>query len=165
MIDSNWLIARVIASCKCRLAMATAAIRGKKRSFEAAIKLEAVQYAEKSPNREAGRKFLIDEKRVREWKLQKVKLIDLCKAKKKPKKRLPGAGGKPRMGDIEEHLIAYIDAMRARNLRVTCRVIQSKAHELYASRTASGPGSSTPFVASRRWLRRSLKKWELSLRR
>ena len=165
MIDSNWLIARVIASCKCRLAMATAAIRGKKRSFEAAFKVEVVQYAEKSSNREAGRKFLIDEKHVREWKLQKVKLIDVCKAKKKPKKRLPGAGGKPRMGDLEEHLIAYIDAMRTRNLRVTCRVIQSKARELYASRTASGPGSSKPFVASRGWLRRFLERWELSLRR
>ena len=81
--------------------MATAAIRGKKSNFEAALKLEVVQYPEKSSNREAGQKFLIDEKRVREWKLQKVKLIKLCK----PKKRLSGAGGKPRMGDLEEHLI------------------------------------------------------------
>ena len=143
-------------------------IRGKKRSFEAAFKLEVVQYAEKSSNREAGRKFNVDEKCVRQWKLQKAKLLDLRKAKKKPKKRLSGGGGKPRMGDLEEHLIAIIDAMREQNLRVTCKAIQRKARELYASRTASevsGPGSSRSFVASRGWLRRFLKRWDLSIRR
>jgi len=148
--------------------MATASIRGKKRSFEAAFKLEVVQYAEKSSNREAGRKFNVDEKCVRQWKLQKVKLLDLRKAKKRPKKRLPGGGGKPRMGDLEEHLIAIIDAMRERNLRVTCKAIQLKARELYASCTASEasvPGSSRSFVASRGWLRRFLKRWDLSVRR
>jgi len=37
--------------------MATATIRGKKRNFEVALKLEVVQYAEKSSNGEAGQKF------------------------------------------------------------------------------------------------------------
>jgi len=66
--------------------MATAMIRGKKRSFEAAFKLEVVQYAEKSSNREAGRKFNVDEKCVRQWKLQKAKLLDLRKAKRNQKR-------------------------------------------------------------------------------
>lgn len=72
------------------------------------------------------------------------------------------------MGDLEEHLIAFIDAICERNLRVACKVIQHKACELYTSCTASeasGPGSSRPFVASRGWLRIFLKRWDLLIRR
>ena len=81
----------------------------------------------------------------------------LCKTKK----RLPEGGGKPRIGKLDEHFISVFDSMRAQYLRVTCRVIQSKAHELDASYTASeasGPGSSKPYVASRGWLRIFLKR-------
>jgi len=37
---------------------------GKKRSFEVAVKLEVVQYAKKSSNREAGWKFTADKKYI-----------------------------------------------------------------------------------------------------
>ena len=39
----------------------------KKRSFDAAFKLRFVEYAEQDTNRGPGRKFGVDEKRVREW--------------------------------------------------------------------------------------------------
>ena len=55
----------------------------------------------------------VDEKRVREWKLQKEKLKQLCAAKKKSKKRLPGGGGKPKLGDLEERIVSSIDEMRS----------------------------------------------------
>ena len=54
----------------------------------------------------------MDEKYMWQWKLQKEKL-------KGRNQRLPGGGGKPRMGDLEEHLISFTDAMRAQNLQVT----------------------------------------------
>ena len=95
---------------------------GRKRSFDAAFKLQVVAFAEKSSNRGAVRQFKVDEKRVREWKLQKRKLIELYALKNKPKRRLPGGGGKPRLGDLEEHLVPSIDEMRYRNLRVTSRI-------------------------------------------
>ena len=85
--------------------------------------------------------------------------------KKKLKKRLPGGGGKPRLGDLEEHLVLSIDEMRSRNLRVTCRIIQRKVVELYASHSGTVGGQGSLFVASRGWLRRFLKRWGLSIRR
>ena len=48
--------------------------------------------------------------------------MDLYKTIKKPKKRLPGGGEKPRIGNLEEHLVAFIDTVRVQNLRVTCKV-------------------------------------------
>ena len=45
----------------------------RKRLFDVAFKLKVIEYSSKTSNREAGRKFGVDEKRVREWKLQKVK--------------------------------------------------------------------------------------------
>ena len=54
------------------------AVITKKRSFDAAFKLQVVEYAEKkNTNRSAGRKFSVDEKRVREWKKQKHDLDNL----------------------------------------------------------------------------------------
>ena len=54
--------------------MATA---GKKRSFDATFKICVVDYAEKNTNRGAAKMFGIDEKRVGEWKKQKVDLQSL----------------------------------------------------------------------------------------
>ena len=55
-----------------------------------------VGFAEEFSNRRAARKFKVDEKRVREWKLQKRILKELYPLKKM-KKRFPGGGGKPRL--------------------------------------------------------------------
>ena len=43
----------------------------KKKSFDAAFKLRVLECAEKTGNREAGRKYKVDEKSVRYWKKQK----------------------------------------------------------------------------------------------
>ena len=49
----------------------------KKRSFDAAFKLRVVEYAEQDTSRGAGRKFGVDENRVREWRKQKYELQTL----------------------------------------------------------------------------------------
>ena len=138
---------------------------GRKRSFDAAFKLQVVAFAEKSSNRGAVRQYKVDKKCVREWKLQKRKLKELCALKKKPKKRLPGGRGNSRLGDLEEHLVPSIDEMHSRNLRETCRIVQRKAVELYASHSDTVSGQGSLLVASRGWFQRFLKRWGLSIRR
>ena len=49
----------------------------KKRTFDAAFKLEVLDYALQHSNRVAARMHGVDEKRVREWKKQRVELEKL----------------------------------------------------------------------------------------
>ena len=57
--------------------------KGKKfRSSLAKIKVEAVEYAKINGNRAAGRKYAVDEKRIREWRKIKNKIASLMSMKK-----------------------------------------------------------------------------------
>ena len=47
----------------------------KKRSYNAAFKLKVIEFTEQNTNRGAARKYGIDEKRVREWKKQRISLV------------------------------------------------------------------------------------------
>ena len=60
----------------------------KKRSYDAAFKLKVIEFAEQNTNRGAGRKYGVDEKRVREWRKQKDQLANL----NSKKRRLDGGG-------------------------------------------------------------------------
>ncbi len=80
----------------------------RKRSYDAAFKLNVVEYAEKNSNRGAGRRFSW---RVREWKKQKAQLDNLP-AKKR---RLDGGGRKPAMPQLEEELSSWIENLRSGN--------------------------------------------------
>ena len=75
---------------KIRMADAGPTSNPKKRSFDSAFKLKVVEFAEKNSNRGAGRKFGVDEKRVREWRKQKPQLESLPRKKK----RMDGGGRK-----------------------------------------------------------------------
>ena len=44
--------------------------------YTVVFKLQVVERAERTTNREASRKFKVDKKRVREWKLQRQRLKD-----------------------------------------------------------------------------------------
>ena len=48
----------------------------RKRNYTVVFKLQVAERAERTTNREASRKFGVDEKRVREWKLQRQRLKD-----------------------------------------------------------------------------------------
>ena len=143
--------------------MAASSSAKRKRNYSVAFKLQVVESAEGTTNREASRKFGVDEKRVREWKLQKDRLEDTDSKKR----RLVGGGRKAKYPDIEEALASYIEGLRSRNLRVTTKAIQRKALELSHSSTPAEPGSSSnkPFAASRGWLCNFMKRWGFSLRR
>ena len=58
-----------------------------KRSYDAAFKLKVAEEAEKFGNRATGRKYSIDERRVREWRQKKNDLEKLPSKKKGWKKK------------------------------------------------------------------------------
>ena len=128
---------------------------GKKRSFDAAFKLKVVEYAESNTNRGAAAKYSVDEKQVQQWRMQKDKLEELPKKKR----WMEGGGRKPQLPDMETTLLAWIDELRAENLRITCTGVQKKATELATSE------GDTQFTASRGWLQKFFKRHNLSLRR
>ena len=72
---------------------------------------------------------------------------------------MDGGGRKASLPDLEEELLAWIDALRATNLRVTRSSVLRKAIELAQSR-----GNEESF-ASRGWMERFFKRNSLSLRR
>ena len=87
----------------------------RKRNYAIAFKLQVVESTERTTNREAGRKFGVDEKRVQEWKLQKQRLKDTNSAKK----RLVGGGVKPKYPKLEEALAAYVHVNYTELLKTT----------------------------------------------
>ena len=123
----------------------------KKKSYDAAFKLNVVKYAAQHGNREAARRFGVGESSVRDWKKQQDKLSDLPSKKQ----RLPGGGRKPLDQEMEAWLKEWIEEQRSRHLRVTRSAIQKKATEIH------GDG----FVASRGWLERFLERNGFTLRR
>ena len=68
-------------------------------------------------------------------------------------------GSKPALPDMEEELVAWIESLRAQNLRITRRIVQGKALELAQAR------ETEDFHASDGWLRKFLKRHSFSLRR
>ena len=127
----------------------------KKRSYDSAFKLKVFEFAEKNSNRGAGRKFGVDDNRVREWRKQKQQLESVLSKKR----RLDGGGRKAALPDMEEELVAWIDALRAENLRITHSSVQRRAIELAQ---ASG---NEEFGASHGWLEKLFKRNCLSLHR
>ena len=136
---------------------------GKKRSYEIAFKLKVVEFAEKESNRSAGRKFQVDERRVREWRSKKAELDEHSSKKK----RLPGAGRKAVFSiAMEEDLVEWMETSRRQHLRVTCNAIQRNAAAIYDNHSlGDGEPAGPAFAASRGWLEKFLKRQEFTIRR
>ena len=111
-----------------------------------------LEYAEKTSNREAGRKYKVDEKSVRYWKKQKNDLSCIP-----AKKRIPGGGRKAKLPDMEKQLATWKADQRAHNLMVTRSSIQHKALQLHLG--------EEEFTASMGWLEKIFRRYTFSLRR
>lgn len=129
------------------------------RNFDVSLKLKAVEAAEKTSKAAAARQFKVDPKRIREWCVQKDKLILMKIDGKTKRKRMKGAGRRPMDEEMEEALFEWICEMRGRNLRVSRKMIKLKAKSLPGTRSQTG------FKASNGWLRLFMKRKGLSLRR
>uniref|UniRef100_A0A1X7TEE4 Brinker DNA-binding domain-containing protein n=1 Tax=Amphimedon queenslandica TaxID=400682 RepID=A0A1X7TEE4_AMPQE len=91
----------------------------KKRNFDVAFKLNVVEEAMKTSNRAPAKKFSIDEASVYYWRKQKDKLQSTP-----GKKRLPRAGRKAKLPNMEEQLASWIIELRSKNCRVTRAAIE-----------------------------------------
>ena len=98
----------------------------RKRSYDAAFKLAAVEDAEKTTNRAAARKFRVNERRIREWRQKKSDLVKIPSKKK----RLEGGGRKAALPEMEEEVVAWIEGCRAKNFRITRASVRRKAADL-----------------------------------
>ena len=88
-------------------------------------------YAEKNTNREAARKFSVDESMVRRWR----KVIDTSDLQQKPEKlskskRNFRGGKKPILAYLEEELLERIIDDRDRHLHVPCKLITAWALDI-----------------------------------
>ena len=142
--------------------------KGKKiRSYSIKMKIEAVNYAEINGNRAAGRKYGVDEKRMREWQKNKSKIATLVVLKnRKTGKRLVGGGPKPLSINIEERVMDWISVRRWSRLRVSRKLVMKKPQSLYQEMsTSEGNLKNEEFKASRGWLQKFMHCNNLSLRR
>ena len=82
-----------------------------------------VEFAERHTNREAGRRLIVGESCVKDWRKAKNKLTELPSKRR----RQPGGGRRAQAPDIEEVLTAWIEDLRGSHARFTRTSIQKKA--------------------------------------
>ena len=99
----------------------------RKRSYDVAMKLQAVDVAETTSKEAAAKQFGVDSRRIREWCAQKEKLVVLKKLNGSKRRRLDGGGRKAQDEDMEETLLSWIMELRGRNVRVSRKMIQLQA--------------------------------------
>ena len=128
-----------------------------RRKFEIKFKEKVLQYAEQTSGEEAAKRFDIDPRRIRYWKKQKTELL----SSDKERARLTGGGRKKVSVELEGKLSEWIYQMRDKHNRVSRKMIQKKALEIYST-VSDG---DQMFVASKGWLQHFLERNGLSLRR
>ena len=70
----------------------------KSKSYDLKFKQSVINYTEENSNREAGRKFSIDESMVHRWRKKSSEISDKSSSQSK-KRRLSGGGWKPFLGN------------------------------------------------------------------
>ena len=135
------------------------------KSYSLDLKKEVVEYAINYSNRQAGRRYNVDEKRVREWraKMEDIKARVADKGGLK-RRRLDGGGRKLTNDDLEEEVLIWIMDRRSAMLRVSRKLIMKKAKIIH-DKSTDDPAVKESFVASRGWLEKFMKRNGLSLRR
>lgn len=137
----------------------------KVKSYSLEFKKQVVECAVNNSNREAARKFSVDERRIREWRenIENIKARASEKGGSK-RRRLDGGGRKLTNAELEEELLEWITERRAAMLRVSRKLIMKKAKIMHDEST-DDPAIKDSFVASRGWLEKFMKRNGLSLRR
>lgn len=124
-------------------------------SYTAGYKLKVVEFALEHGKRAAGRKFDVDEKCVRRWCAQKEALENTNSKKR-------AFRGKPcKFPELEEELFRYVTEVRNDGYALTTDMLRVKA--LALARAKNIPAGT--FKASAGWVRRFLKRKDLSFRR
>ena len=92
----------------------------KRKCYDFKFKQAVIKRAEETNNREAARKYSVDESMVRRWR--KIIANDSSAALTKRKRNF-GGGTKPVLGDLEEDLLERINGERERHLHVPYKLI------------------------------------------
>ena len=95
-------------------------------------KMKIVKYAENNDNKAAGRKYAVDEKRIRELRKNKNKIARLMNMKKEQlRKRLHGAAAKLLSENHEENIMDWIIFRQSKDLRVSRKLFMTKTLSAY----------------------------------
>ena len=137
----------------------------KKRNYQKyslQFKIKVIKEAKSNNNnRLTARTYDLDESLLRDWRKNEAKILknlDSCTNQQVQSPfRVKGGGRKVRDEDLEIEVYDWIISLRAQHLRVTRKAIQQKA--LFIA------GPETDFKASRGWLEKFMKRYDLSLRR
>ena len=97
-------------------------ITDKRKSYDLKFTQSVIKYLEENSNREAGRKFSIDESKVRRWRKKSSEINDKSSSQSK-KRRLSVGGRKPFFGNLEEALVEKVIDEREKHYRVPCKLI------------------------------------------
>lgn len=124
-------------------------------SYTAAFKLKVVEYALEHGKRAAGRHFDVDEKCVRRWCGQKEHLASASSTRR-------AFRGKPcKYPEVENELLSYVTEVRNNGFALSTDMLRFRALEL-----ADAKGiPRADFKASAGWIRRFMKRKNLSIRR
>ena len=133
--------------------------RGHYDKFDIDFKLKIISEAEQTNNRQAARKYKIDETQIRRWRKQKVQLKHVKSSVGSKRKRLSGAGSQPKYPGMEIALVEWVREQRLEYHQVTTKMVQEKAQSIQEE------SGNSNFIASRGWLCRFFKRNNLSLRR
>ena len=117
----------------------------KRKSYHLKFKQSVIKYAEENSNREAGRKFSVDESMVRRWREKSSEISNKSSSQSK-KKRLSGGGRKTFLGNLEEELVEKIIDECEKHHHVPCKIITVWAQQLATE------DNLHEFRASRGWL-------------
>ena len=124
-----------------------------RRSYTAKFKLAAVVMVKEVGNHAAAKRLGINEKNVRLWRKDKVKISSQRKSQKSPH------FSKPHWPEMEEQVNAWVSKKCQSGLPVSQTMIRIEAKKI-AKRL-----HITNFPGSEGWLRRFMKQWHLSNRR
>ena len=145
----------------------------KRRQFSVNFKLQIINQAKKSSNREAARKNSLDESVVRDWRKNEKKLLETADGQKwihipksyektgfKPKRFRVSNERKAPHENLEEVLYKWIVDRRSNSKQVTRKSIQEKARKIFLELGSE----SQSFVASDGWCSNFMKRYKLSTR-
>ena len=128
----------------------------KRKSYDLKFKQSVIKYAVENSNREARRKFSIDENMVRRWRKKSSEISDKSSSQSK-KRRLSGGGRKPLLGNLEEELVEKIIDEREKHHHVPLKLITVWVQQLATEHNLH------EFCASRGWLFNFMQRSNLSI--
>lgn len=124
-------------------------------SYSAKFKLQVVNFAQEHGNREAGRKFDVDERNVRRWMQSKDAL------KNTSQNRQSFRGKKAKYPDLEMQLLDYVRTARKDGFSISTEMLQIEARRIADNMEIP----RVEFKASYGWVRRFMARHTLVIRR